>query len=215
MSPHFRVKMKKVGCAMRKIVVFMGSPRKKGNTDLLVDAFVSGAERVGADVKKILLYEQKITPCIECGGCDKSGKCVLEDDMQGIYDLIKEADVVVVASPIFFYNITAVTQALVERAQAFWIGKYVLKQVPVGGRKREGLFVSVGATKGKMLFDGACRVMKYFFDAIDAEYRGELLYRGLDAKGAVAEHEHALKDARELGRRIASGDSLDDCPLVM
>lgn len=199
---------------MTKIVVFMGSPRKKGNTDLLADAFIKGAEAQGAECKKIYLNDREISPCIECGGCDKTGKCIVKDDMLEIYPLIEEADIVMVASPIFFYNITSATQALVERSQAMWIRKYVLKQKPVSDKKRTGFFISVGATRGKMLFDGACRVIRYFCDAIDVDYKGALLYRGLDAKGAVKEHETALSEAESFGRQAAAGGDLSKIPLV-
>jgi multimeric flavodoxin WrbA len=195
---------------MSRIAVFMGSPRKKGNTDLLADSFIKGAEKAGARCEKVFLNSVRISPCLECGGCDKTGECVLRDDMTEIYPLISEADVVVVASPMFFYNITAATQALVERAQALWIRKYVLKQSPSARRKRNGFFISVGATRGRLLFDGACRVIRYFYDAIDVEYRGALLYRGLDAKGAVIEHMSALAEAEALGRAAGEGSELSE-----
>ena len=190
------------------ILAFHGSPRIGGNTDILLDAFVKGAKDEGASVEKISLMSRRITPCIECGQCDETGVCVLEDDMTPIYDQIKESDIVVVASPIFFYNITAYTQALVERSQACWIEKYVLKKGPFGGRERKGFFLSLGATKGKMLFDGVLRVMKYFFDAISAEFEGALLYRGIEKKGEVKKHPTALEDAEKLGSLIARGEDL-------
>ncbi len=192
-----------------KIVAFHGSPRIGGNTDILLDAFLKGAETGGASVEKITLMSKRITPCIECGQCDTTGVCVLEDDMTPIYDKIREADIVVVASPIFFYNITSYTQALVERSQACWIGKYVLKTGPYGGKERKGIFLSLGATKGKMLFDGVLRVMKYFFDAISASFAGALLYRGIEKKGDVKKHPTALTEAEELGSLVATGADLD------
>lgn len=191
------------------IIAFHGSPRIGGNTDILLDAFIKGAKEEGAAVEKISLMSKRITPCIECGQCDETGVCVLEDDMTSIYDLISKSDVVVVASPIFFYNITTYTQALVERSQACWVGKYVLKTGPFGGRERKGIFLSLGATKGKMLFDGVLRVINYFFDAISAKFEGALLYRGIEKKGEVKDHPTALKEAEELGRLIAKDGDLD------
>jgi multimeric flavodoxin WrbA len=190
---------------MVQVLGFLGSPRVGGNTDILLGALLSGAEEAGATVEKVRLSARKITPCIECGKCDDTGKCVLEDDMTGLYDRIAAADVVVVASPIFFYNITSWTQALIERSQACWMGKYALKQEPLGGKRRKGIFLSLGATKGKLLFDGVLRVLRYYFDAIDADFTGALLYRGIEGKGAIRKHPDALKDAAALGRILAEG----------
>lgn len=199
---------------MSKILVFMGSPRKGGNTDLLAEAFISGAQGAGADTQKFFLNAMKISPCIECGGCNETGECVIKDDMSNIYTLIADSDVIVVASPIFFYNITSATQALVERSQACWMAKYALKKGVLGGKKRKGFFISVGATSGKKLFEGASRVIRYFCDAVDADYQGALLYRGVDAKGAVKQHETALQESEELGRRVASGMDLSNLTIV-
>ena len=186
------------------IIVFSGSPRKGGNTDLLADAFVAGATSHRANVEKIRLIELKYSPCIECGGCDETGKCILKDDLTEIYPKIESADVVVLASPMFFYNITANSQALVERSQAFWVRQYVLKQGEIGGKRRQGIFLSAGATKGKLLFDGSLRVMRYFFDAIGGDLAAALLIRGAEKKGEIKEIPGALETAERLGSCTAS-----------
>ncbi len=186
------------------IIVFSGSPRKGGNTDLLADAFVAGATSHRANVEKIRLIELKYSPCIECGGCDETGKCILKDDLTEIYPKIESADVVVLASPMFFYNITANSQALVERSQAFWVRQYVLKQGEIGGKRRQGIFLSAGATKGKLLFDGSLRVMRYFFDAIGGDLAAALLIRGAEKKGEIKEIPGALETAERLGSCAAS-----------
>ena len=197
---------------MPGILAFMGSPRAGGNTDILLDAFLEGARAERAEIQRVPLYRKRIGPCIECGGCDETGECVLEDDLTPLYPALGETDWVVVASPIFFYNITSRTQALVERSQALWVRRYVLKR-PVSGGK--GLFLSLGATKGRLLFDGPLRVMRYFFDALGRSFEGALLYRGVEKKGAIREHPTALLEARELGRRVGGGEGLEDFePLV-
>ncbi len=192
---------------MKNILVFSASPRKGGNTDLLADAFVSGAKEEEASVVKIRLIELNYSPCIECGGCDDTGVCVLRDELTPIYSKIEWADVVVVASPMFFYNITAGCQALVERSQAFWVRQYLLKQGEIGGKRRDGIFLSCGATKGKLLFDGSLRVMKYFFDAIGGSLVAALLVRGAEKKGQIKKIPGALERANSMGRYAAkSGD---------
>ena len=192
----------------KSVLLFSGSPRKGGNSDLLADSFLEGAVDAGARVEKIRLYKKDIWPCIECGGCDETGQCVLQDEMIALYSSIEDADVIAVSSPIFFYNITSKTQALVERSQAMWVRKYVLKQNDTHGKKRQGIFLSVGATKGKLLFDGVIRVMRYYFDAINADFAGALLIRGVEKKAEIKEHPFALDRARQLGQAIVSGQDI-------
>ena len=194
---------------MRKILAFMGSPRFGGNTHILLEEVMASARSHGAETEEINLYGIDITPCIECGGCDETGECILNDDLKAIYPRMEEADAIVVASPIFFYNISSRTQALVERSQALWVRKYVLKRPPLRSGRR-GVFISLGATKGKRLFDGVLMVMKYFFDAIGTDFSRAFLYRGIEKKGAVKEREDCLNEARELGKRLALDLPLSD-----
>ncbi|RUM87069.1 MAG: flavodoxin family protein [Thermodesulfatator sp.] len=195
-----------------KILAFNGSPRRGGNTDLLLAALVRGAEAAGAEVRRYDLYQMDFQGCIECGSCDRTGECVLEDDLAPLYSEFLGARVIVLASPIFFYNLTSRTQALIERSQALWIRKYVLKNLP-GGR-RYGLFLSLGATKGKKLFEGVQRVVRYFFDALGAEYQGGLFYRGVEGRGAIRKHPSALSEAEALGRALAEGKPPESWPVV-
>jgi len=182
----------------------MGSPRKKGNTDLLLDEVLRGAKGQGAEVEKLMVDRLKIKPCREYYTCLKDGNCAIRDDMDNIYPKLVAADVVIAASPMFFYGITAQLKALIDRCQALWSRKYVLKQ-KMSESPRKGAFIGVGATKGEKLFDGSIMVMKYFFKAIDVEYAGELLVRGVDEAGEIKEHPQALSDAFELGKRLAQG----------
>ncbi len=193
---------------MSDIIIINGSPRKGGNSDILTEVLLESALEHGASAEKIRLVKAKVKPCLECGGCDETGKCVIEDEGNELFNKIAQADYLVVASPIFFYNITSITQAMVERSQACWVSKYLLKQGPWGGKRRKGIFISVGATKGRLLFDGVTRVMKYFFDAVDADYQGALLYRNVEAKGAIERHKDAMKQARELGMLLAQKSDL-------
>ncbi len=190
---------------MLKILGLMGSPRPGGNTDILLDSLLLSAKEAGAAIEKVHLNALEMSPCIECGACNETGVCVITDDMAPLYEKIAAADWVILASPIFFYNITSRTQALIERSQACWAGKYLLKLGPYGGKKRKGVFLAVGATKGKMLFDGVLKTARYFFDAIDADFEGALLYRGIEAKGDVRKHPRALEEASGLGNAIAKG----------
>jgi multimeric flavodoxin WrbA len=180
----------------------MGSPRIKSNTDLLLDEALKGAQSQGAEVEKIIVDRLKIAPCREYNGCLKDGNCVIRDDMDDIYPKLEAADVVIVASPMFFYGLTGQVKALIDRCQALWARKYILRQSQ-GDAARKGAFIAAGATKGEKLFDGSILVVKYFFQAIGVEYVDELLIRGVDKRGEVKQHPTALSDAFELGRRLA------------
>ncbi len=185
-----------------KVLGIMGSPRIKGNTDLLLDEALRGAQSQGAEVEKLVVDKLNIAPCREYYRCLKDGNCAIRDEMDDIYPKLLDADRVIVASPIFFYGLTSQVKALIDRSQAIWARKYVLKQnLPGSGRK--GAFIAVGATRGEKLFDGSILTVKYFFKTIGVKYVDELLIPGVDKKGEVKEHPTALSDALELGRRLA------------
>ena len=186
------------------VLGIFGSPRRGGNTELLLEEALRGAETEGAKVARLHLSDFTITPCKECHGCDTTGNCVVLDDMQKIYPKLLEADVVILASPIFFYGVTAWTKALIDRSQALWSRKYLLKDPSLGkeGKKKKGFFLSVGATKGPRVFEGAILTVKYFFDVLNADYVGELVFRGIEAKGDILKHPEALRQAFETGRKL-------------
>jgi multimeric flavodoxin WrbA len=184
------------------ILALYGSPRKGGNTELLLDEFVKGAQAEGAVVDCLHIVDFCIAPCRECLACFRDGRCILPDDMQQIYPRLLAADIVVLASPIFFYGVTGWSKALIDRSQALWARKYVLHDPSLGkeGKKRKGFFISVGGTKGQKMFEGSILTVKYFYDAFNAQYTGELLFRGVDAKGDIIKQPGALSDAFAAGR---------------
>jgi len=180
----------------------MGSPRIGGNTDLLLGEALKGSESQGADIEKIDVYKQEIKPCLEDYGCAIMGICTIRDNMDDIYKKLLEADRIIVASPMFFYSMPSQLKALIDRCQAIWSRKYLLKQ-ELPNANRKGAFIGVGATKGKNLFDGSKLTMKYFYDAINMEYVDNLLIWKIDQKGEIKEHPTALTDAHELGKKLA------------
>ncbi len=188
-----------------KVLGIMGSPRIGSNTDLLLDQVLEGARSQGAEIEKIIVDEMNIQPCREYYNCLKDGDCSIRDDMDAIYVKLVEADIVIVASPMFFYGITAQLKALIDRCQALWSRKYFLKR-NIGRPGRKCAFIGIGATRGKNLFEGSILVMKYFCKALDAEYAGELLIRGVDQKAAIKDHPTALQDAYNLGKKLAQSN---------
>lgn len=184
-----------------KVLGLFGSPRHGGNTDLLLEDMLKGAEGEGAQIERIIISELKFSPCIECHRCDETGECVLDDDMEKVYPKLLEADWIILASPIFFYGITAWTKALIDRVQCLWVRKYRLKLASGNQRRRrKGFFISVGATRGTKLFDGAMLTVKYFFDALGLEFAGQLFFKGVEGKGDIRGHPTALREAFETGK---------------
>jgi multimeric flavodoxin WrbA len=190
-----------------KFLGIWGSPRKGGNSEILLDAFLNGAAQGGAEVEKVALRELKISPCLEIYHCFKDGTCPIKDDMRDLYEKLLSAQVVALASPVFFYGLSAQAKAMIDRTQALWSRRYVLKQDFPGG-DRQGVLLCTGATHGRLVFVGCRLTAKYFFDAINVRYAAEILVRGVDEKGAILEKPETLTAAADLGCRLAQGEVL-------
>ncbi|HDL08219.1 MAG TPA: flavin reductase [Desulfobacteraceae bacterium] len=180
------------------VLGLMGSPRKKGNTDFLLSTFMDEAENLGAQTKIIAVDKKKIKPCKEYTVCEKTGFCPIDDDMMhDVYPLLREADVIAAATPIFFYSTTAQLKALIDRCQSLWARKYRLKLTDPGRKYRSGFLLALGATKGKNLFNGITLTAKYFFDAVGAKYQGSLTYRRIENIGDMKRHPTVVNDIKE------------------
>jgi len=179
------------------ILGLQGSPRKGGNTSKLLSAFLDETERLGAHTKYLDVPRMNINPCRGCGNCERKGFCPIDDDMQQVLPLLRKADLIVMATPVFFYGATAQIKCLIDRSQVLWARKYVHNLEDPGRKWRQGLFLSVGATKGKDLFEGITLTSKYFFDAVGANFKGSLTYIKIEDPGDIENHPTALKDAKE------------------
>ena len=187
-----------------KVLGILGSPRREGNTEILLDEALRGASDHGGLCEKVILRDLKITPCLEIYKCAEDGVCAIQDEMQGLFPKITQAERLLLASPIFFYSVPALAKAMIDRCQSLWAKKYILK-LPVSPiADRKGVFISVAATRGKKRFDGVRLTIQYFFDAIDVAYSDELFVRGADEKGEVRDQPEALKAAYDLGRRLVT-----------
>ena len=157
-----------------------------------------------------------MSPCLEIYGCKKAGQCVIKDDYGEIEELLQRIDGLMLASPIFFYTVSAHTKILMDRCNSLWVKKYWIEKHPFGPKTypRKGLFISVGSTKGKRLFDGALLSVKYFMDALDMELWKSLLFRGIETEGQIKETPASLKAAYDAGKdlvqALSDGDRLDD-----
>jgi multimeric flavodoxin WrbA len=187
------------------ILGLQGSPRNNGNTDILLSEFMDTSSQYGAETNIINVYKKNIKPCIECSMCEKKGFCSIQDEMsREIYPLLRRADIVVLASPIFFYNVTAPLKALIDRTQTFWSRKYRLNMEDPRRKIRKGFLLAIGATKGKTLFHGTIATAKYFFDAVGATSLGELTYPRIEDPGEINSHPTAINDTRQKALEIVS-----------
>jgi protein-tyrosine-phosphatase len=147
------------------VLGLQGSPRLKGNAKCLLTAFMGEVEKLGFHTQTIDVCQKNIKPCEEYIVCEKKGFCPIKDDMRDeIFSLIREADVLVMATPVFFFNTTAQMKALIDRCQTFWALKYRFKYK-------------------ERLFEGLELTTKYFFDAIDARFAGSLTYPKIEHVG--------------------------------
>jgi len=186
-----------------KIIAFLGSPREGGNTELILKETIGGIEELGLIVQVFNLNLMNISPCQNCGGCDETGVCVYEDDMTQIYDAIRSADRIILASPIFFFALSAQVKVMIDRCQAFWCEKYLLKKpIPEGLYKRKGLLLLVGGQKKEIGIQCAEASAKAFFRTVSVPGHKTLSYMGIDSKGAILQHPTALKEAYEAGKAL-------------
>ena len=177
------------------VVGLQGSPRRKGNSRFLLDRFMEAASGYGAETVMVEVDRRNIVPCKEYTVCETRGTCPIEDDVADeIYALIRRADVIVAATPVFFYNLTAQLKALIDRCQLFWARKYRLRLRDPRHRTKKVFLLSMAATRGKNLFDAIHLTMKYFCDAIDAQYAGHLTYRDIEGPKDMARHPQVGQD---------------------
>lgn len=187
-----------------RITALYGSPRKDGNTDLLMRAFLDGMRKAGGEPHEIFLRDLNFSPCIDCDGCRQTGVCVLQDDMAAVYPHLIASDIIVLSAPVFFYGLNALAKAMVDRTQCFWARKYLLGRGLAQERSGpgKGVLLCVGGAKGKKNFDGMLLTAKYFFDALDLPFSHHLTYGSIDTKGAILEHPEIFAAAEKLGRDI-------------
>jgi multimeric flavodoxin WrbA len=186
----------------KKVLVLLGSPRRKGNSSILAEAIARGAKAAGASVDTVFLHALEITACKACYACQrpKSKGCAIDDDMQPIYRKMLEADAWVIASPVYWFTMSAQTKLWMDRCLAF--GAYA--KDPFEG-KRIALAMSYG---GEDPFDSGCvNALRTFQDAyryVGAEIVG-MVYGSAMEPGDIRANKALLKEAKELGRQLMSG----------
>jgi len=187
------------------IVAIYGSPRRDGNTAKLLQAAIAGARTAGARVDEIVLRDLKLSPCLEIYSCKQGGECRIRDDFQKVRDLVMSCGGLMLASPIFYYAVSAHTKILMDRFHSVWVQKHWVEKRDGTelGQRRKGLFISAGATRGRKLFEGTLLSMRYFYDTLDMDLWKTLLYRGLEDADDVLNHPEYLDETRRAGEELA------------
>lgn len=178
---------------MSKIVIVVGSVRKNGNTELLARAFQDGAKKKN-DVEVVSVADYKVNPCMGCNSCfsRENHQCFQQDDMQMIYDKLKQADIVVVASPVYFYGISAQLKAVIDRLHTPMRNDFHIKKLAL---------LLVGAATLPELFDSIKVQYQLILNFFHLEDAGMVLVRGVKDVGDM-KNNPALQEAYELGEAM-------------
>ena len=189
-----------------EVLGIAGSPRREGNSDLLLRKALARAEAGGATTHWVALRELNIAPCQECDACEQSGECRLDDDFSVILQQLLDCDRLIVASPVFFMTVTAHLKVLIERCQCLWARKYVLHQplFPDGPRDRRAMLIAIGGTAGERMFDCAGFAVRYWLDVLEMKQDSNLFVNQVDAKGDILKHPTALQEAARLGELLVT-----------
>jgi multimeric flavodoxin WrbA len=174
----------------------------------MLDAAVEGARSAGAEVEKAALAELGFRPCLNCGGCSRTGRCVQADGYTELNDRLRAADRLILASPIYFGSMCAQMKCLVDRGQPFWAEKYLLKRKPPAREtERRGLLVACGGfAKGEKFLANAEQIVKIYLLCQDIKYAGAVFEPGVDEKGAIGAHPGALERCRSAGAELCRPD---------
>ena len=176
---------------MKRILVISTSPRARGNSETLADAFAAGAKEAGHKVKKISLRGRKIAFCTGCQSCHKLGHCVLEDDANAIVAEMAKSDVIVWATPIYYYAVSGQMKTMIDRANSLY---------GTDNAMRETYLIASAADDDPQAVDGAVKTLEGWVACHEkVKLKGVLRGVGLDARGAAKNAPRLLEKARLMG----------------
>lgn len=174
-----------------KILGLSCSPRKSGNTEILVGEALNGAQKEGAEVELFSLSGKEIKPCDGCYTCLETGKCHINDDMQAVYQKLVAADGIIFGTPIYFYSMTGQAKALIDRT-------IVLRRPSIRLANKVGGVIAVAGALG--IIDAIKDL--YFYIVINHMVAADYVAAYASEKGAIRKNERAMKAAWELGREM-------------
>ncbi len=177
----------------KKVLILSGSPRKGGNSDLLCDEFMKGALESGNEVEKIRVGEKKIGYCRACYYCrDNGGKCVIKDDMAEIIEKMIAADVLVLASPVYFYSIDAQLKALIDRTVARWTEI----------KNKEFYYIATAADSEDESLERTIECMRGYADCVEGAAEKGVIYGGGFYEAGEVRNSPVMIKAYEMGKSV-------------
>lgn len=177
---------------MKKVLILSGSPRKNGNSDILCDEFARGALESGHDVEKIRISEKKIGYCHACYACKETGVCAIKDDMAEILQKIIDTDVLVLASPVYFYSIDAQLKAVIDRTVARWLEV----------KDKEFYYIVTAADEELASANTTIACFRGYAECVEGAKEMGIIYgMGTYEKGEV-KSKSAMRDAYEMGKNV-------------
>lgn len=195
-----------------RVIGILGSPLTEGNTAKLLERALQGARDAGCETETIVVANLDFQPCMEMMYCREHGTCMMDDDMQAMYQKFRELDSLIVATPVMTMGIPGALKGFMDRFQVFFMAKYERKESLVPKERiarRRGLYIGISGMKIPNVFDGAKLTMKAFFDIIDVKYKDELLVPDMDHIRDITTRpdlmESAYKKGFDLGKLLVEG----------
>jgi len=184
-----------------------GSPHRHGNTEILLDRFLEGAQSAGASVEKVVLKDLEYTPCRGCNACHKDGNCIVKDAAPPLFDRMMAADCVAVASPIYSMGITAQLKGFIDRGQYLWARRFVTKTLafsPEHLARHKGIFISTAGQNWDHVFDGAYPSLTALFHDAGFDYYDNIVANNMDTWKGIRNHPTALDEAFRKGQQVVA-----------
>ncbi len=184
---------------MKSVLAVQGSPRKGGNTHILVEKILEGARDAGATTEMLQLADMAIAECDGCHTCWQGKECPKNDDMNGVFAKLAESDVLVFGTPVYWYGPTALMKAFVDRFSYF--------NCPENRPKIRGTRAALVVPFEDEPLETAEPLVKMFqmgLAYVEMELVGMLLAPGVGEKGAILDHPDRLQEAYDLGRRLVA-----------
>ena len=176
----------------KRVLILSGSPRKGGNSDLLCDEFMRGAIEVGHEVEKVRVQEKKVGYCIACNVCQNTGSCALKDDMTDLMQKMINCDVMVLASPVYFYSVDAQLKTVIDRS--FCRGSEV--------KNKEMYYIMTAAEMEKEATDTTLACFRGYAACIEGSVEKGVIYgTGVYHAGEIKDTKH-MQEAYEMGKSV-------------
>jgi multimeric flavodoxin WrbA len=177
------------------VLGILGSPRSRGNTAILMEAFLEGARDAGGETVLLDASALDISGCNSCNECRDSGICVLSDDMSRIYDSIQRAEVIVLGTPLYFSGMSSQLKAVIDRCQCLW--QNARRGNGLAGKR--GYLLSVGAMENAN-FRNVISEVRSFCKGVGITYKGEVTVSGVDSEGDIRSRTEDLALAHRMGQ---------------